>query len=120
VPHATLAAVRAFESVVLIAGGRNNGLDLRPLADSSDRVRAVIAIGEAADEVQQAFGDRVPVASVTSNIDDAVAAADEIAQTGDVVLLSPGCASFDWFVSYKQRGDAFRAATNRHFDRRTG
>jgi UDP-N-acetylmuramoylalanine--D-glutamate ligase len=120
VPHATLAAVRAFDSVVLIAGGRNKGLDLTPLAEASDRVRAVIAIGEAANDVQRAFGDRVPVEAVKSNIDDAVAIADELAESGDVVLLSPGCASFDWFESYKQRGEAFRAAATRHFDRKKG
>lgn len=116
VPHATLAAVRGFESVVLIAGGRNKGLDLTPLAEASERLRGVVAIGEAGDDVERAFGDRVPVERVHSGIDDAVVAADSIAQRGDVVLLSPGCASFDWFTSYKHRGDAFRAAVGRHFD----
>jgi UDP-N-acetylmuramoylalanine--D-glutamate ligase len=116
VPHATLAAVHAFESVVLIAGGRNKGLDLAPIADAADRVRAVVAIGEAADEVARAFSGAVTVEQVQSGMDEAVAAADGLAEPGDVVLLSPGCASFDWFSSYRQRGAAFRAAVSRRFD----
>jgi UDP-N-acetylmuramoylalanine--D-glutamate ligase len=115
VPHATLAAVRAFDSVVLIAGGRNKGLDLSRLADAADRVRAVVAIGEAAEDVERAFAGMVTVERVESGIDEAVAVADGLAASGDVVLLSPGCASFDWFRSYRQRGEAFRAAVARHF-----
>ena len=59
-PHATLAAVRGFDSVVLIAGGRNKGLDLSVLAAAADHLRAVVAIGEAADEVVAAFDGRPP------------------------------------------------------------
>ena len=122
VPHATLAAVRGFDSVVLIVGGRNKGLDLAPLAGALPNVRAVIAIGEAAPEIQAVFEGRVPIASVAvergaAGIDDAVVAAAGLARPGDVVLLSPGCASFDWFRSYRQRGEAFRAAVLRHLDR---
>jgi UDP-N-acetylmuramoylalanine--D-glutamate ligase len=109
VPHATLAAVRGFRDVVLIAGGRNKGLDLAPLADAH-QVRAVVAIGEAADEVAAAFAGRVPVQVVRTSIDDAVAAAAELARPGDVVVLSPGCASFDWFRDYHHRGQAFQDA----------
>jgi UDP-N-acetylmuramoylalanine--D-glutamate ligase len=105
-PHAAAAAVRAFESVVLIAGGRNKGLDLTPLADEASRVRAVVAIGEAADEVARAFEGRRPV-DVASSMRDAVRAAADRARPGDVVLLSPGCASFDWYTSYAARGDDF-------------
>jgi UDP-N-acetylmuramoylalanine--D-glutamate ligase len=115
VPHATLAAVRGFDSVVLIAGGRNKGLDLTPLAEAADRVRAVVAIGEASDAVAQAFAGRRPVERAERDIDEAVARADELAEPGDVVLLSPGCASFDWFDSYRQRGEAFRSAVRRRF-----
>jgi UDP-N-acetylmuramoylalanine--D-glutamate ligase len=116
VPHATLAALRAFDSVVLIAGGRNKGLDLGPLADAGGRVRAVVAIGEAAHEVERAFSGQAPIEIVQTDMDEAVAVADGLAEPGDVVLLSPGCASFDWFSSYRQRGDAFRAAVGRRFE----
>ncbi|MEZ5263330.1 MAG: UDP-N-acetylmuramoyl-L-alanine--D-glutamate ligase [Acidimicrobiales bacterium] len=109
-PHATLAALSGFERVVLIAGGQNKGIDLTPLADGASHLRAVIAIGAAADEVAAAFGERVPVVSVRTNMDDAVAAAAAQAQPGDAVLLSPACASFDWYRNYGERGDDFARA----------
>ena len=105
-PHATLAAVSGFDSVVLIAGGRNKGLDLGALAEASVRVRAVVAIGDAAAEVAAAFAGHRPVETATS-MDDAVARAHALARPGDAVLLSPGCASFDWYRSYGERGDDF-------------
>lgn len=112
-PHATLAAMRGFDSVVLIAGGRNKGLDLGDLAHEAARVRAVVAIGEAASEVEQAFDGRRPVRSASS-MDEAVAEAAGLARRGDVVLLSPGCASFDWYGSYAERGDDFVRAVRTH------
>ena len=108
-PHAALAAIDGFESVVLIAGGQNKGLDLTALAGSADRVRAVVAIGEAAAEVQAAFRSVRPVASARS-MRDAVSRAAEFARAGDAVLLSPACASFDWYEDYGARGDDFAAA----------
>lgn len=111
VPHATLAAVRGFDSVVLIAGGRNKGLDLATLAEGADHVRAVVAIGEAAPEVRIAFDGIRPV-EVAHSMADAVAAAARLARPGDAVLLSPACASFDWYASYAARGDDFAAAVH--------
>ena len=108
-PHATRAAVRGFDSVVLIAGGRNKGLDLSDLAADVDHIRGVVAIGEAAPEVAAAFDGLRPVRTATS-MDEAVAAAASMASAGDVVLLSPACASFDWYGSYGERGDDFARA----------
>jgi UDP-N-acetylmuramoylalanine--D-glutamate ligase len=109
-PHAVLAAVSGFESVVLIAGGRNKGLDLASLAEAAPRLRAVVAIGDAAGEVAAVFaGSGVPV-HVAASMDDAVSAAVTAAEPGDAVLLSPGCASFDWYGSYGERGDDFARA----------
>ena len=110
-PHATRAAVRGFASVVLIAGGRNKGLDLSELADESDHIRAVVAIGESAPEVAGAFDGRRPVRTAAS-MDEAVATAASLARAGDVVLLSPACASFDWYASYRERGDDFARAVD--------
>jgi len=110
-PHAAVAAVEGFDSVVLIAGGRNKGLDLSALSRVADRIRAVVAIGEAAPEVAAAFSGIRPV-STAGSMDEAVAAAAAAARTGDVVLLSPGCASFDWYRSYAQRGDDFARAVS--------
>lgn len=109
-PHAAVTAIAGFASVVLIAGGRNKGLDLGLLATEAARLRAVVAVGEAAHELQRAFeGVAVPVITAAS-MDAAVATARDAARPGDVVLLSPGCASFDWYSSYAQRGDDFARA----------
>jgi UDP-N-acetylmuramoylalanine--D-glutamate ligase len=105
-PHATLAALRGFDSVVLIAGGRNKGLDLGVLRAEAARLRAVVAIGEAAPDIERAFVGARPVVSAGS-MADAVEAAARLAEPGDAVLLSPGCASFDWYGSYAERGDDF-------------
>lgn len=105
-PHATLHALEAFDSVVLVAGGRNKGLDLGVLAERRTRLRAVVAIGEAAAEVESALRASTPVVRADS-MHEAVAAAAALAVPGDVVLLSPACASFDWYPSYAARGEDF-------------
>ena len=115
-PHATSAAVDAFESVVLIAGGRNKGLDLGDLLGRRGSVRAVVAIGEAAPDVVDAVAGRVPVATAPS-MAEAVAEADALARSGDAVVLSPGCASFDWYSSYGERGEDFTRLVRIHLDR---
>jgi len=113
-PHAVLAAVEGFESVVLICGGRNKGLDLSPLAEVAPRARAVVAIGDATADVAAVFGPTgVPVRAAES-MDDAVRLAAGAARPGDAVLLSPGCASFDWYGSYGERGDDFARAVQAH------
>ena len=108
-PASVVTALRAFDSSVLIAGGRNKGLDLSPLRDEASRVRAVVAIGEAAPDVQRVFEGVRPVVTAAS-MDAAVTAARDLAQPGDVVLLSPGCASYDWYKNYAERGDDFARA----------
>jgi len=109
-PAAALAALGAYDRVILIAGGRNKGLDLSVLAAAADRLLGVVAIGEAAGEIRAAFeGSGVPVTEATS-MPGAVDAATDRAHSGDVVLLSPACASFDWYSGYAERGDAFAAA----------
>ncbi len=104
-PHAALAAIRAYPSVVLIAGGRDKGLDVSPLA-MEPHLRAVIAIGEAATALVSASSRTV----VARTLEEAVALADAAARPGDTVLLAPGCASFDMFSSYGDRGSRFVAA----------
>ena len=109
-PHAALAAISGFSSVVLIAGGRNKGLDLSVLATAVPPIRAVVAIGESGPELAEAFRGHCAAVVVDTDMDDAVHAAAALAVPGDVVLLSPACASFDWFTSYGHRGDAFTSA----------
>lgn len=112
-PASVLAALAGFDSVVLIAGGRNKGLDLGVLAQAAGRLRAVVAIGEAAPSVEAAFAGQVGLGGLVevvraASMAEAVDAAGGWACPGDAVVLSPGCASFDWYRSYAERG--------RHFD----
>lgn len=111
-PHAALAAIRSFASVVLVAGGRNKGLDLGELAAAAGHVRAVVAFGEAADEVATAFHDLRPVQRAGS-MAECVEVAGRLAEPGDAVLLSPACASFDTHQSYAHRGDDFATTVRR-------
>lgn len=108
-PHAAAVAIRGFEHVVLIAGGRNKGLDLAPMAAEPQRLRSVVAIGESASEISDLFTPHCAVVRADS-MEAAVVAAADSARRGDAVLLSPGCASFDWYPNggYVARGDHFR------------
>lgn len=102
-PHAALASIRSHDSVVLIAGGLAKGLDLAPMADEP-AVRVLIGIGEAGPALVEMAGERGRLAG---NIETAVELARQVAEPGDTVLLAPGCASFDQFASYGERGDRF-------------
>ncbi len=115
-PHAALTAIRGFDHLVLLAGGRNKGLDLASLASEHPRIRAVVALGESAPEVSAAFAPHCPV-SVAGSMGDAVEMAAAYAEPGDTVLLSPACASFDWYPDggYPARGDDFRRLVADHF-----
>lgn len=109
-PHAAVAAMRNFDRVVLIAGGRNKGLDLSELAEEAGRIRGVIAFGEASNEIQAAFAKTGLVVRHAPSIPQAVHAAWELAESGDVILLSPACSSHDSFNNYAERGEAFEEA----------
>ena len=112
-PHAAAHAIAGFESVVLLAGGRNKAVDLGVLARDIDRIRAVIAFGEAAPEVERAFAGQRPVVRADS-MRAVVRAGAAQAQPGDVVLLAPACASWDWYEGgYEARGDDFIAEVAR-------
>ena len=110
-PHASNVALRSFDSIVLIAGGKNKGLDLDEMACQPNRMRAVIAIGAAQKEIQSAFAKVCEVRTANS-MREAVSAADALAKPGDVVLLSPGCTSYDWYANYGQRGEDFTREVN--------
>jgi UDP-N-acetylmuramoylalanine--D-glutamate ligase len=102
-------ALQAFDRpIVLMLGGRDKGNDYSRITDLVRKnVRAIVAMGESADKVEKAFSGIKPLRRATS-IDEAVLAAQSLAQSGDAVLLSPACASFDWFENYEQRGRVFK------------
>jgi UDP-N-acetylmuramoylalanine--D-glutamate ligase len=112
---ATVAALAGLAhdhaGIVLIAGGEGKGQDFSPLREALERsARAVILIGRDAALIEAAIGaTRFPVLRAQS-MEEAVARAAMQARSGDAVLLSPACASFDMFRNYAHRGDMFRAA----------
>jgi UDP-N-acetylmuramoylalanine--D-glutamate ligase len=106
-PHAAAAAIRSFERIVLIAGGYDKHVDLSPMAVDRDRVEVLIALGATAEAVTEAF-EGVAERHVVNDLAAAVERALDVATSGSTVLLSPGCASFDQYTSFEQRGDHFR------------
>jgi len=109
-PSATEAALQAFaRPIVLIAGGRAKNTSFETLGSAIDMLtKAAVLIGEAADEIEKHI-HKTPIAREHS-MEGAVAEARALAADGDVVLLSPGCASFDMFQSAEDRGEKFTAA----------
>ena len=105
-PHASAVAIKSFQNIVLIAGGRNKGLDLSELANQPKRVKAVVAIGDDALEIEKAF-DGVCRVVRGGSMQEAVRLARTLAVSGDVVLLSPACTSYDWYNNYMERGEDF-------------
>lgn len=111
---ATVAALEGMgRPVVLIAGGLGKGQDFTPLAEAVRRhARALVLIGRDAPLIRGALGDAPMPLREASSMDEAVRTAMEEAVEGDVVLLSPACASMDMFRNYVERGRRFVEAVN--------
>ncbi len=111
-PGSVIAALQAYQRpIVLIAGGKSKNTDFTELGRVIDeRAKALIVIGEAADDLA-AHVSRKPIEHA-GTMDDAVRRAQALAASGDVVLLSPACASFDMFRSAEDRGEKFVAAVH--------
>ncbi len=94
--------------IVLLLGGRDKGNDYTQLYELVERhVKAIVAIGESADTVVREFSSKTNVVRAPS-MEAAVTQACALARSGDIVLLSPACASFDWFENYEHRGKVFK------------
>ena len=103
------ALIAMDRPVVLLAGGKDKGLDfsgLRPLL--REKVKAVVLIGQMTEKLVAAWGDDVPCHRA-GTLADAVQQAADLAQAGDAVLFSPGCSSYDMFKDFEDRGNQFRA-----------
>jgi UDP-N-acetylmuramoylalanine--D-glutamate ligase len=102
-------SVASFDAaVILLAGGYDKGSDFRPLTDVLQRhVKHAVFFGAAAGKLEEQLGVALPH-TIAGGLADAVQAAQRVAVAGDVVLLSPGCASFDEFTDYTARGRYFR------------
>jgi UDP-N-acetylmuramoylalanine--D-glutamate ligase len=115
-PERSMAAIRAFEEpIVLLLGGRDKDLPWEELMGLvRERVDHVVLFGEAAEKIQRtaqtlglpANGSRI---TRVNSLHDAILRAAEVAEAGDVVLLSPGGTSFDEFKDFAERGERFRA-----------
>jgi UDP-N-acetylmuramoylalanine--D-glutamate ligase len=130
-PHAADAALRAFDSVVWVAGGLAKGAGFDDLvAAHAERLRAAVLIGADRALLAQALARHAPqvvVVEVTLEEDDPVALMDAVVQragalaaAGDTVLLAPACASMDQFTSYAHRGQLFAEAVRRRLDAGAG
>ena len=114
-PETAIAAIQAFDNPkVLILGGSDKGIPLDPIADEviKNNVHQVITIGEMGTVIEKQLRERGfnNITGGPANMTEIVNIAKSHAQPGDVVLLSTGCASFDMFNDYKDRGDQFKAA----------
>jgi len=115
-PPSVIAALEAFQAPkILIAGGYDKKLPFDQLGrEIASRCKAVILIGDTAEKIAAAIecarrNDDRPVVCFASSMEEAVKKAAHMAVPGDVVLLSPACASYDMFDNYRQRGDMFTA-----------
>jgi UDP-N-acetylmuramoylalanine--D-glutamate ligase len=113
-PEASLLAIEAFRTpVVLLAGGYDKGLDLTSLAQGivARRVKAVALLGQTAARLKELIREADPHGAVAAKVHVTLEAAFQWANgqaaPGEIVLLSPGCASYDWFPNFEARGDEF-------------
>ena len=109
----TYALASFQEPIVLIAGGKDKGNDYRALRDLvTEHVKAIVTVGAGADKIERAFRGLVPIHAAGTSMAEAVRVAQSVAASGDVVLLSPACASFDMFDNYEHRGRVFKDAVH--------
>jgi len=110
---ATIKALESFPGKIhLILGGKDKGSDYSVLNDLlKSRVKRVYTIGAAAQKIESQIAGAAEITSA-GTLDAAVRKASEFAQSGDIVLLAPACASFDQFQSYEHRGRAFKEAVH--------
>ncbi len=117
-PHAAASSMRAFDSIVWIAGGQAKGTTFDTLVTTyAEKLRGVVLLGVDRQVIADALARHAPQVPVvmldgsdTGVMASAVAAAAEMAQPGDTVLLAPGCASRDIWSGYDARGEAFASA----------
>ncbi|MEK6765694.1 MAG: UDP-N-acetylmuramoyl-L-alanine--D-glutamate ligase [Planctomycetota bacterium] len=119
-PEAAIAGIRAFDSpIIVIAGGYNKKVSLSQFAlECVKNTKCVVLIGETAKNIQELInnlkGEKAqPEVYVATSLDESVRKAYEIAEAGDVVLLSPACASYGMFTNYEERGKRFKELVRR-------
>lgn len=117
-PASTIAGLNSFdEDIILLAGGSDKGLDYKEVGEAIARkVRALILTGPTSEKIENATKQALNGKSIeiyyTSNMQESVNLAKEIAKAGDVVLLSPASASFDLYKNFEDRGHQFKDCVN--------
>ncbi|MDD2432919.1 MAG: UDP-N-acetylmuramoyl-L-alanine--D-glutamate ligase, partial [Clostridia bacterium] len=115
-PDAAIKALEAYDRpIVLIAGGKSKGSDFLPFAlKIKERVKELVLVGQAAPEIAEAV-KKVGYTHIhyVSSFVEAVKKASHLAKEGEIVLLSPACASFDLFANFEQRGQVFKELVHR-------
>ena len=114
--HALDSALRSQgRPIVLIAGGKQKGLDYTEvLPRLKDTTKGIVVFGEIAEQLAETFQPVSAAApcTVVDSLEDAVRVAADLAEYGDTILFSPGTSSFDMFSGYEERGDCFRRIVN--------
>lgn len=119
-PSRTLAGLSSFDNkVILICGGYDKNIPFEPLAkEGIDKIKHLIVMGHTKEKIKSAFNDEMKSSGKTlpiyeaSSFEDAVSFAKGISKTGDTVILSPACASFDMFKNFEDRGNKFKEVVN--------
>lgn len=118
-PESSIAAITAFQSpVILIAGGYDKGSSFKAFADVCARnTKAVVLIGKTAEKIKDLIlkekgTNEAPLLFLQDTFEDAFRKAHCLAKSGDVILLSPACASYDMFLNYEVRGKKFKDMVN--------
>ena len=109
--NSVIVAIKTYNKpTILLLGGVNKGVDFGLLVPhiKNSNIKAILAYGEASEQIKSAIGDAVRLFKI-NDLNSAVKNAHSIAQPGDVVLLSPGCASFDQFKNFEDRGNFFKS-----------
>lgn len=113
--NAVWYALDSFQMpLTLILGGRDKGNDYSELHHQlKEKVHTIIAIGESKDKIKKELGDLVPNLIEAESMNEAVRASHKVTKRGEIVLLSPACASFDMFDDYEDRGNKFKEEVNK-------
>jgi UDP-N-acetylmuramoylalanine--D-glutamate ligase len=113
--NAAKYALKTYPSIIWVAGGKDKGNDYEPLYEAvKDRVKALICLGVDNEKLVKSFTKKIPVIKETQSVTECVQLCIELGKEGDVVLLSPCCASFDLFKNYEDRGNQFIKAVENY------
>ena len=111
-PSSTVwALLNTKAPIILLAGGRDKGVDYSSILPCLKKIKKINLFGEASDKIKQALGAKIET-EVFSSLEDAVLFSYKEAEPGDTILLSPMCSSFDMFSDYEARGDKFTEIVN--------